>query len=64
MPEKAFPRVDPQLIEALEEAFPLQEISEIDTFDKHRWRGAQRSVIQFLKMKAEDQHNNTTLENI
>lgn len=57
------PPVSPKLVEALEETFPLQEITESDSFETIRWRAAQRSVVRFLRNALELQTNNLEMEN-
>ena len=53
-PEK-FASVSRNLVEDLEEAFPALEVAEDDTFEKVRWRAAQRSVVRFLRETMEAQ---------
>jgi hypothetical protein len=61
-PEEDFPPINPKLVERLHQFFPPIEVTEKDTFDRIRWRGAQRSVILFLEKMMERQRDNLPLE--
>ena len=56
------PHVPPKLVEALNEHFPLQEVTESDSFEAIRWKAAQRSVVKFLERAVELQTDNIAME--
>lgn len=58
MDSKRFPYVPPELIAALDEAFPSLAPQKHESWEDLRWRGGQRSVVEFLKRHHDDQHRN------
>lgn len=53
-----FPPIPRNVLEALQEVFPMRETTRLDTFEDLRWRGGQRDVVSFLERAYAEQQTN------